>query len=438
MSPRIAFYAVLLVAFAARMGAMLCLDTPSIADGKTAWDWGWEPTALAQSILDGGSYGNPFGKESGPSSWLTPVYPSVVALCFWIFDGVNAASATAIFIVQSALSALACALLRPFGKHLELPRAGNLASWLLALHPSAIWYAVGRAWDSTFVAAGLMLFLVPLLGMGRNPTLKHTGWIGAAYGVLLFVNPAPLALLPIVLVYLLFLGPERRLARVAVFVGSATLICSPWLIRNYTVLDALGLRSNFGVEMRVGNNDLADGRFAVEYHPSESAREFERYVQLGEAAYSSKVFGESLDWIQSNPKRFGELCLRRAQLFWIGEVPSSDKRSSGELVAKNDPQAWAKWLTNLITGGLSLLALVAFLIRVPKTPSRFVLIGTVVLFPCVYYLTTCARLRAVPLPDRTTTRVSDRVEPAKAYGLAGHSTRQPQSPVTNEPFPHPR
>jgi hypothetical protein len=31
-----------------------------------------------------------------------------------------------------------------------------LAAWLFALHPLAIWYAVGTVWDTSFVALGLV------------------------------------------------------------------------------------------------------------------------------------------------------------------------------------------------------------------------------------------------------------------------------------------
>lgn len=387
MTPRVGFLTIFVVAFVARMAAMWLLHTPGIAEGKTAWDWGWEPTALAQSILDGGSYGNPFGKESGPSSWLTPVYPGIVALCFWLFDGVNSASATAIFVFQSLVSALACALLRPFGTRLQLPQVGNLASWMLALHPSAVWYAIGRAWDSTLVAGGLMWFLVLLVGLGRNPSLRHTAWVGAAYGLVLFINPAPLALLPVILLYLLVRAENRRLLRLTVFLAVAAAVCTPWLVRNQVVLGAFGLRTNFGVEVRVGNNELVNGRFAFAYHPSESDTEFARYVSLGEARYSSTVLSEALDWIQSHKARFAELCLRRAQIFWFGEVPSDDPRSSGKLAAKNDPQAWAKWLTNLLTGVLALIGCAGFVFRGCRTPEQWVLVGGVALFPCVYYIT---------------------------------------------------
>ena len=43
----------------------------------------------------------------------------------------------------------------------------------------------------------------------------------------------------------------------------------PWLVRNYEVLGRfVFLRDNFGNELRIGNNPLAEGPYVLAYHPS--------------------------------------------------------------------------------------------------------------------------------------------------------------------------
>jgi 4-amino-4-deoxy-L-arabinose transferase-like glycosyltransferase len=372
------------VAFVVRIAAMLLLDTPAETVGKTAWEWGWEPTALARSLLWDDYYGNPFGRESGPSSWLAPAYPGLIALCMKLFGGVTPATATAIFVVQALASAATCLLLRPLGTVLGLRAAGRLSAWVLAIHPAAVWFCIGRVWDSTLVAAALVGFLVLLLQAGRQASPRQAAITGASYGVLVFLNPAPLAILPAVLWFLApRQGLRRVLLRLGIFLGAALVVCMPWLVRNQVVLGTFALRPNLGVELCVGNNDLADGRFVLAYHPSSSPR-FEHYQQVGEAEYGREALDEALTWISAHPGGFVKLSLYRAMVFWLGELPTHDSRRSGELVASQDPKAWIKWLTNLVTGSLALIAIVAFCRR---SADRLLLVGVVGLFPLVYYVT---------------------------------------------------
>ncbi len=383
-----------MVAVVVRIAAMLLLDTPAETMGRTAWGWGWEATALAESLLQGDCYGDPFGRESGPSSWLTPLYPGLIAVCMKLFGGVTPATAMAVFVMQALAAAGTCVLLRPLGAVLGLPSAGRWSAWVLAVHPAAVWYPIGSVWDSSLVAAALVAFLVLLLRAGRQASPKQTAGVGAAYGVLVFLNPAPLAILPAVLWFLAPRGALRPvLLRLGIFVGVALLLCMPWLVRNKVVLGSFSLRPNLGVELSVGNNHLADGRFVPAYHPSKSPR-FERYQEIGEAAYGWEALDEALAWIGANKARFVQLSLHRAKVFWLGEIPTQDSRRSAELTAGEDPQAWIKWLTNLITGAVALVAVVAFCRR---SADRLLLVGVVMLFPLVYYVTHVSERYRFPL-----------------------------------------
>ena len=66
--------------------------------------------------------------------------------------------------------------------------------------------------------------------------------------------------------------------RFSLFALLALLVCSPWMLRNQRELGTLGLRSNLGVELYVGNNDVANGRHQTPYHPSQTAHETERML----------------------------------------------------------------------------------------------------------------------------------------------------------------
>jgi hypothetical protein len=140
-------------ALALRLAAMFALGTPEKARGD-AWDWGHESACLAQSLVDGGPYGDPWDKGTGPSAWLTPPYPALLAVLWKACGGVSPALATTLFAIQSLLSALTCALIVLLGAELGRPRAGWLGGWLFAAYPPAIWNAVDTVWTRRWSRSG--------------------------------------------------------------------------------------------------------------------------------------------------------------------------------------------------------------------------------------------------------------------------------------------
>jgi len=384
-----------IVALALRLAAIIALDTTHSSEVLSVWMWGREPACLAEAIARGDGFADPFGKGTGASGWLTPVYPAVLALLMWVFDGLNESVALALFVVQGLVSALTCVLLVRFGRALGLGLTGRLAGWAFAFYPLAIWNSINKVWDTTFVACGLLLFLVHLIESGRAPSSRRTAKLGLGYGALLMLNPAPLGISPAILAYLA-VGADRRAAlrRIGIFSGMTVLVCLPWMIRNRVQLGTFGLRSNLGVELYVGNNDVANGRHQTPYHPSQTKRETERLRAAGEVDYAHEVLWEAVDWIEHNPVRFARLTLRRMQIFWIGESPNVDPRVSGGVKAADDPNAWIKWPLHLVTG---LLGIVGAFVVLRRSAEGWLLRGALILFPIPYYLTHVAERYRFPI-----------------------------------------
>ena len=84
----------------------------------------------------------------------------------------------------------------------------------------------------------------------------------------------------------------RRWLGAALVLLGMTLACVPWTIRNHRALGGLFfLRSNFGLELRMGNHEGAGANLALsarggtERHPRTNEDEARKVKELGELAY---------------------------------------------------------------------------------------------------------------------------------------------------------
>lgn len=383
---------VFLLAFALRVAAIFVLD----AGAQTArgpWQFGYEASSIAVSLHEGHGFANPWRQdtppwnvESGPTGWLAPGYPLLVAAMLDLFGGLVPGAAVALFLAQSFLSALTCVILWLLGVELGAPRAGRFAAFAFAVLPGAVWTAASFVWDTSIVALGIAAFVWACARFARSSPWTWVA-VGAGLGALVLVNPAPLALVPTValLAYARRDTTVRWLARLGVMAAVAFVACVPWLARNQRVLGSFAMRTNLGVELRAGNYEGAYGRFEVGRHPSYSRVEFERYREMGEVRYCAWAGNEARAWIRDHPRDFLELCVYRAYLFWIGEDPWHDSRTTTSGAdAAHDAKSWIKFLAFALTGLAGLVGAVAWARREPS--GRAVLLG-LVLFPVTYYVT---------------------------------------------------
>lgn len=381
------------VALALRIVLMFVLHSPDEARNASAWAWGAEAACMGESLAHGHGYAGqwnrdeaPWDRGSGPSAWLPPAYPALLALLMRTFGGITPATAVALFVIQSLLSAATCVLLWWLGDAVGEARAGHLAAWLFALCPASLWNAAHVVWDTTLVAFAVTLFLWLLFRFGRSGTRTGAILLGLAFGALMMVNPAPASLVPIVL--LVIARPVRglwpALVTCAAFCIAAFLMCVPWMLRNKAAVGVFALRTNLGVELMVGNNDAANGRYQLDYHASHNGERFLCYRELGEVGFSAWAMDEAKRWIGAHPAEFTRLTLRRIKIFWIGEHPDVDPRREYGKKPGEDPRSWVKWIQHFTTGVLCLMGALLFALR---RRVGWYFLGMLMLFPLPYYLT---------------------------------------------------
>jgi hypothetical protein len=124
----------------------------------------------------------------------------------------------------------------------------------------------------------------------------------------------------------------RVAAASGAIVALAFLCTTPWLVRNYLVLGGwVPLRSNFGMELLLGNNPDATGTtfgtypndpnsLIFRHHPYVNKGEQAHYKELGELAYYKEKQQQALQWIGEHPVQFVGLTVRRFRWYWF---PSS-------------------------------------------------------------------------------------------------------------------
>lgn len=387
---RLAMAAVLL-AVVARLGALAVLDMDPLRvhhvarGGGLEWDWGYEQASVAQAIARGDGFADPFPYPTGPTAWAAPAYPLILGGLIHLFGGITPGVAWCMAALQILCASLTCWFLFRLGRGLHSPELGLGAAFLWALHPLAIYWPVQLVWDSTLVAMAITWLLASLVEQGDRPGGRSLALLGVGLGLTLLVNPAPLALAPLIVWRYVRADPGvGGLRRAAVVLAVGALVAAPWWGRNAVVLGTPQIRSNLGVEVFVGNNDGARGPFNGRIHPAYHEAEKARFLELGEVAYARDAMQRGLEWIERHPGRFGRLTLERFQRFWFGPDPTQGIVLGTGYEQRRDWMGWIKWLAHAAVGLFALAGLVTWRGR---PGSAAVVGGVLLLFPLVYYVT---------------------------------------------------
>ena len=321
----------------ARELAIFIGHTYRISKLEGSFGFGWETGRIARSIAWGQGFSSPFQDTSGPTAWLAPIYPYLLAGIFKVFGIYSTRSAIVILSINSIFSALTIIPVFYIARRTFGPRAALWTGWLAALFPYAWYWAIKWAWETSL--ATLLLACVFLLSLRmarvnwidddhieRIPQHRAINWLlfGLLWGLIALTNPSLLSWLPFCGLWLLIaqLRAERT-SRPLWSALAAGVMCvavmSPWVIRNYVIFHRfIPLRSNFGAELRMGNGDNAVGLWRFWMHPSSNVLERQKFQRMGEIAYVQMKKTEAMEFIRSNPLLFAKLCVKRAIYFWYG------------------------------------------------------------------------------------------------------------------------
>jgi hypothetical protein len=140
-------------AFAWSQGRQIPVQALSLVPFQT------ETGHIAYSIASGKGFSSPFQRDTGPTAWLTPLYPYLLAGIFRLFGIYTLHSFFAALILNILFSAGTCVPIFYAGMRTAGLGVASAAAWLWALFPNA--------------------FIIPSNGFGTRVCLRSWSWLSS-------------------------------------------------------------------------------------------------------------------------------------------------------------------------------------------------------------------------------------------------------------------
>ena len=375
---------ILLVALVLRVGFLGQYQHDHPRQAVSVVPFLFESGNIAHSLAAGQGFASPFRVNTGPTAWMPPVYPLLLAAIFRIFGPYTFNSFLAAALLNIFSTTLTCIPIFFAGKRIAGLGVAATAAWLWAIFPNAILIPVESMWDASLSALLVATILWATIALAESQRVRDWAAYGLLWGITLLTNATLMALLPLLLAWLAYRAHKQNrkwAANFALSLGIAVLCCVPWTIRNYEIFHTfVPLRSGLGLQLWLGNNDNTQDIFRAERHPIYDATERAQYVQMGEVAYMHEKQTEALHYMLSHPAREAHLVTRRIISFWSGGTPTPLKDFL------NVDSTWFRFvlLFNLLAALGALLGII-FLIR-RRSPFWFPAAIFPLVFPWAYYL----------------------------------------------------
>jgi hypothetical protein len=280
---------------------------------------------IALSVVQTGEFADPYAIPTGPTAHVPPIYPYLLGWIYRAF-GLTRTAGVVSFLLVAVIASVLYGLLPWISMRLGLGSAAGFIGGLIG----AVQFEVPWLHSEDLAALALLGLLAAFVvrWKSRRVHCLDSLLLGIGIGVSFHVQPA---LLPVMVGCMAFelwwLRSQRRWMFVSLMALGALLVCVPWAWRNYTTFHELFfVRSNLGLELRMGNNPNSEATFETMdayqsyLHPTLLESEAQAVIQLGEVAYMRRAGQQALDWIVAHPGRFLELTAQRFLSLWFGPL----------------------------------------------------------------------------------------------------------------------
>src|ERR1700730_1732294 len=233
---------ILVVGFGARLVFAWDQARKIPADALASAPFEQETGSIGRSIATGNGFSNPFGRQTGPTAWLTPVYPLLVAAAFKVFGIFTVRAFFFLVFLNILFSTAACIPIFYVAKRVAGIGVASGAAWLWALFPNAVMIPFEWIWDTSLAALLAATLLWATLEVAESQSRRDWCGYGLLWGFTLMTNPSLGSLLPFLLGWAAYRSGRRVdlrtkkwrwITRPALGFGLAILCCIPWTVRNY-------------------------------------------------------------------------------------------------------------------------------------------------------------------------------------------------------------
>ncbi|HVA93787.1 MAG TPA: glycosyltransferase family 39 protein [Candidatus Dormibacteraeota bacterium] len=347
--------------------------------------YGYELGQVARSIALGQGFSSPLRTvHTGPTIWFTPIYPYFVAGIFKIF---GIFTDTSHFVIQTFNCAFAALTVIPIYKISRKTFSEGVAvtaAWVWVFLPTALFFPITWIWDTSLTALFFALLFWLTLEMRGAQSISAWAGYGALWGIGVMINPSVLSVFPFLLAWLLWearkeAAPWGKFAVSTLLVFTVAMV--PWTIRNYRVFGKfIVLRSNFGLELWLGNNPNVPQTWSPWMHPNDDPQEGEKYKRMGELAYMAEKQKEAFAFMRTHPKDTANFIFRRFIDNWLAVTDSPvDTWSSAPLYLKAFMAENILFALATMLGGLFAYH--------ERRPNALPFVIVLLIFPLVFYLT---------------------------------------------------
>lgn len=311
-----------LVALAIRLVVMVFLLDQQLDPKHDHWSFGYETGRIARSIAEGHGFSSPLFGDTGPTAWMTPVYPYLVAGVFKVFGIYTKASAIVLVSLNALFASLVCIPLFLIARRSFGERVAVWSGWSWVFFPYAVYFPVERIWETWLATLLLCLLFLITLNLVRDG--RRSTWIlwGVLWGLEALTSPSALAVLPFLagwLLYRRFRSGEKWFVNNVLAGAIFILVVSPWFVRNYEVFHrVIPFRDNMGLVLRLGTKSKGLHWAHYELGPWHSQQEWDEFEQQGELRYMDTKKREAIQSIRANPGWYIWTSLRRTVYLWTG------------------------------------------------------------------------------------------------------------------------
>jgi 4-amino-4-deoxy-L-arabinose transferase-like glycosyltransferase len=376
-----------LAALAIRLVVMVFLLPEQLDPSRDHWHFGYETGRIARSIVEGRGFSSPLFAETGPTAWMTPVYPYIVAGVFKVFGIYSTTSAVVLLSLNALTSALTCIPIFFIARRTFGVRAAKWSGWGWTFFPYAVYFPVERIWE-TWLATLLLslLFLFALHLEDRSEAgLGWRNWVGFGMlaGLAALTSPTIVSVLPFLGGWICYRLHRRKRPwlRPATLAALAFIIfVLPWFMRNYNTFHRfIPFRDNIGMVLRLGTKGTTTHWAPYDLGPWHSDAEWEQFQRLGELGYMEKERKQAVEFIGAHPGWYAWTTLRRAVYVWTG-FWSFDRAYLAQ-----EPLDQPNIILCMLFTALALAGLWRAFRLIPAVAVLYALV--LISFPAVYYIT---------------------------------------------------